>query len=119
MMSLRLSPPSELQDHLAECEDCLKYKAELQQTTEYLDQVSELQAPMNLTALHDAIDRKQHRVRHYFRRRWPVWATVGACSVMLLLFTLFVSEIRYENNALTITFQQERKRNPLLRELTA
>lgn len=100
---------SELQDHLAECEDCLKYRTELQQTTEYLNQVSELQAPIDLTALHDAIDRKQHRIRHYFRRRWPVWATVGACFVMLLLFALFVSEIRYENNALTITFNGEEK----------
>ena len=100
---------SELQDHLAECKDCLEYKEQLQQTLEHLDMIEDLETPVDLSVLYDAIDRKQHRVRHYLRRRWPVWATVGACFVMLLAFTLFVSEIRYENNALIITFNAEER----------
>ncbi len=100
---------SELQNHLAECKVCLEYKAGLQQTIERLDMVEDLEAPIELSALYDAIDRKKHRVRHYLRRRWPIWATVGACLAMLFAFTLFVSEIRYENNALTITFSGDER----------
>ncbi|MFC1712972.1 anti-sigma factor family protein [Candidatus Poribacteria bacterium] len=100
---------SELQNHLAECKVCMEYRAGLQQTLERLDQIEERQAPVDLAALHDAVDRKRHRVRHHLRRRWPVWATVGACFVMLLAFTLFAAEIRYEDNALTITFNGEER----------
>ena len=100
---------SQLQEHLAECEDCLKYREEIQQTLDCLNQVEELRAPVNLAALHGAIDRKPHRVRGFLRRRWPMWATIGVCGIMLAMFALFVSEIRYEDNALTITFSgQER-----------
>jgi len=95
---------SEFQEHLAECEDCLKYKEEIQNTLECLNQVEELRAPVDLAALHDAIDRRRHRVGKFLRRRWPVWATIGVCGIMLSIFALFVSEIRYEGNALTITF---------------
>ncbi len=101
---LPAEPTSELRDHLAECEDCLKYKDGLQRTLECLDQAEELRAPVDLAALHDAIERKRHRVWRSLGRRWPVWVTVGTCFIMLSMFTLFASEIRYEDNALTIRF---------------
>ena len=95
---------SELQEHITGCESCSRYKEELQHTLGCLDKIEDLQAPVDLAALHDAVDRKRHRVRRFIRRRWPVWVTIGACGAMLLMFALFVSEIRYENNALTIRF---------------
>jgi hypothetical protein len=94
-----------LQEHLAECEDCLKYKEELRVTLEYLDKMEELRVPIDLAALHDAVDRKRHRVRRFLRRGLPAWVAVGACAIMLLMFTLFVSEIQYEDNALTVRFR--------------
>lgn len=98
---------SELQEHLTGCESCSRYKEELQHTLGYLDRVEDLQAPVDLAALHDAVDRKRHRVKRFLRRRWPVWVTIGGCGAMLLMFALFVSEIRYENNALTIRFSEQ------------
>ncbi len=92
---------SDLHMHLAECESCSKYREELHYTLECLDKVRDLQAPVDLAALHDAVDRKRHRVKRFFRR-WPVWVPIGACGVMLLMVPLFVSEIRYENDVLTI-----------------
>ncbi len=94
----------ELQEHLEECEDCLRYKEEVQGTLERLNQAKELQAPVDLAVLHDAVGKKRHRVRQFLRRQWPVWAAIGSCGIILLVFTLFVSEIRYEDNALTIRF---------------
>jgi hypothetical protein len=99
---------SELQEHLAECEDCLKYKEEVQGTLECLNRVEDLRAPVDLAVLHDAIDSKRHRVTRFLRRRWPVWATISVCGIMLFIFTLFVSEIRYEDNALTFTFNGQK-----------
>jgi len=95
---------SELQGHLAECGGCSRYKEDIQNTLECLNQAEEIRAPVDLAALRDAIDAKRHRVRRFLRRRWPVWATIGACGIMLCIFTLFVSEIQYEGNALTIRF---------------
>ena len=104
----------ELQGHLTECEDCLRYKEEIQKTFECLNQMEELRTPVNLAILHDAIDRKQHRGLQFLHRRWLVWGTaiVGVCAVIFSIFTLFVSEIRYEDNALTIRFNG-RKTNSL------
>lgn len=96
-----------LQEHLAECKECARYKEEIQRTLECLNQVEELRAPVDLAALHDVIDRRQHRVRRFLRRGWPAWVAVGACCLMLTMFTLFVSEIQYEGNALTIRFNGE------------
>lgn len=93
-----------LQEHLAECKECLRYKEEIQQTLECLSQMEKLRAPVDLAALHNAIDRRRRRVRQFLRRRWPVWVTVSVCGIILSMFTLFVSEIRYEDNALTIRF---------------
>lgn len=95
---------SKLQTHLAECESCMKYKEELQHTILCLDQVEEEDVPVDLMDLHDEIDRKQHRVWKFFRRRWPVWVPIGACLSLLLIFALFVSEIHYENGALAVRF---------------
>jgi hypothetical protein len=94
----------ELQEHLAECEDCSGYKEEIQGTLECLNQMEEVREPVDLAALHDAIE-KRRRVWQFAHRRWPVWAAVvGVCGIVLSIFTLFVSEIRYEDNALTIRF---------------
>ena len=51
----------ELKEHLAECKDCITYKAELQQTLKHLDMLEDIQTPIDLPALYDTIDRKQHR----------------------------------------------------------
>jgi hypothetical protein len=102
--------PSELfpklQEHLAECEGCLRYKEEIQQTLECLNQREEARAPMDFAILYDTIDRKQRQIWQFGHRRWLVWGTaiVGMCGVIFSIFTLFVSEIRYEDNALTIRF---------------
>jgi len=95
-----------LQEHLSGCECCLRYKEETRQTLECLDEREELRVPVDLAILHDAIDRKQHRVWQFLHRRWLVWGTaiIGACAVIFSIFTLLVSEIRYEGNALTIRF---------------
>jgi hypothetical protein len=100
-----------LQKHLAECEDCLRYKEEIQQTLECLNQREELRAPVDLAVLHDALDRKQGQVLQFLHRRWLVWGTaiVGVCAVIFSIFTLIVSEIRYEDNMLTITFNGRKK----------
>jgi hypothetical protein len=100
-----------LQKHLNECESCLRYKEEIQQTLEYLNRSEELRVPMNLAVLHDAIDQKQHRILQFLRRRWLVWGTaiVGACAMIFSIFTLLVSEIRYEDNMLTLTFNGRKK----------
>lgn len=97
-----------LQKHLAECKECSTYKEEIQHTLRCLDQMKELRAPVDLAALHDAVDRRRHRVRRFLRRRWPVWVTVGVCCIILSMFTLFVSEIRYEDNALVVRFNGQK-----------
>jgi len=98
-----------LKEHLAQCRECLEYKEEMQQTLEYLDQNVELRAPLDLAVLHDAIDRKRHRVRKFLHRGWPAWVAIGVCAIMLSTFTLFASEIRYEDGALTVRFNAQGK----------
>lgn len=100
---------SKLRKHLAECEDCLKYKEGIQSTLECMNRAEDLRVPVDLAALHDAIDKKRHRMTQFLRRRWPVWAAVvGMCGIMLSIFTLFASEIRYEDNTLTVRFNGQR-----------
>ena len=83
----------------------MEYREEIRQTLESLDQAKDVQVPVDLKALHDAIGEKHHKLRNLLRRRWPVWAAVvGTCGILLFVFTLFASEIRYEDNALTIRF---------------
>jgi len=110
-----LSPEAvpKLQEHLAGCEECLRYKEEIQQTLQCLDLCEELRAPVDLAALHDAIDKKRHRIRGFLRRHWPIWATTGTCCAILVMFALFVSAIRYEGRALTITFSGQ-EADPLI-----
>ena len=98
----------QLQEHLDHCGDCLKYKAEMQATVEYLDRAVDKDVPVDLAALHEAIDRRRHRLLKFLRRRWPVWVTVGACALMLCMFALFVSEIQYKDGALTISFNGQK-----------
>ena len=101
---------SELQEHIISCEDCLEYKTGLQQTLQYMDQMEELQEPAGLIgAAHDAIDRERYRAIRSPRLRWPVWAAVvGLCAIVLSAFTLFASEIRYEDGALIIRFKEQK-----------
>jgi hypothetical protein len=101
---------SELQEHIIGCEDCLKYKTGLQQTLQYMDQMEELQEPAGLIgAAHDAIDRERYRAIRSPRLRWPVWAAVvGLCGIVLSAFTLFASEMRYEDGALIVRFKEQK-----------
>lgn len=100
---------SEAMDHIAKCEDCLEYRAGLQQTLKYLDQIEKPDLPLDFAAaVHDAIDRETLKKAHPRRRLWPVLATaIGLCGIILSIFTILASEIRYEDGALIIRFREQ------------
>jgi len=114
---------SELQDHITGCEDCLRYKTELQRALKCLDRIEDLQEPEHLvTAAYDAISREYRRSLRSRRFRLPVWATAfGVCVVIFSVFTLLVSEIRYEDSTLIVRFgeQKSEQKTDLASENTA
>jgi hypothetical protein len=95
----------ELQKHIDECQECSRYKTEIQNTLKYLDKNREYQIPTDIAALHECINERKNRFRIFLRRGLPAWTAVGICGVMLLVFALFVTEIRSEGNVLTVTFR--------------
>jgi len=114
---------SELQDHITKCGDCLRYKIEHQQALKCLDRIEDLQEPERLVAsAYDAINREYHRALRSRRFRLPVWVTVfGLCVVIFSVFTLLVSEIRYEDSTLVVRFggQKYEQKTDLASENTA
>jgi hypothetical protein len=96
---------SSLQEHLARCDKCSEYKQEIQSAIQCLDQQKEIRSPVDLVALHDAIERKS-RAWSLFSYRLPVWGTVlfVLFGIVLSVFALTKAEVQYTNNTLTIRF---------------
>lgn len=115
---------TKLQKHLDKCEDCSRYKEEIQRTIEFVKRGEEIQESIDLTALHDAIiSKKRVWLWGILRPRWPVWgaAAFGVCFVLLSIFTIFAAEIQYGDDTLTISFGRgsERQKAKLRAEISA
>jgi hypothetical protein len=97
---------SSLENHIAECEACSEYKQEIQSAIQCLDQQKEFQSSIDLTALHNAIERKQSHSWSLINFRMPVWGTalLVLLGILLSILALSKTEIQYTNSTLTISF---------------
>lgn len=106
-----------LQQHIAECADCLKYKEEMQKTIMY---IKENETSTDIPILSDNITISERfptrKARAY---RWPIWvaAAVCACSILLFTFALLATEINYSDSTLTISFGAVSKQKKMNSEL--
>ncbi len=118
-----LSPEDtyKIKQHIAECEDCLKYKEEMQKTITCIKE-NEVQISTDIPILSDnIINNKNFPTRKAKAYRWPIWvaAAVCACSILLFTFALLATEIHYSNSTLTISFGVVSKQKKMNSELKA
>jgi hypothetical protein len=96
-----------VQRHLSECQGCAKFKAEIEQTGELLENWIDVDIPVDLTTLHSRTERKlPSAFRLPWQKRWFAWTATafGIAAVLFLAFGLIGTEIKWEQNTLTVRF---------------
>ena len=98
-----------LQNHLKHCRDCQQFQERLSETQGALNQLKEINRPIDLGELHEAIRPKPHR-----RLNWNFWRPLSwGVAVGLILLIGFATlawmgvEAKWKDNGLTLRFGPE------------
>ena len=99
-----------LEAHLQTCRECEQFQASLNETQEALDQWTEVDRPINIEALHEAIEPKPlpwwSRLPAW---RWLAWGT-AACLILVLSLSALAwigVDLKWEDRGLTLRIGQE------------
>ena len=99
-----------LKAHLQICRDCTQFQVSLNETQQALDQWSEPDRPINIEALHRAIQPKPlSRWSRSPAWRWLSWG-VAACLILVISLSALAwigVDIKWEDRGLTLRIGQE------------
>jgi len=95
-----------VQSHLSDCEACSKFRAEIKQTGDLLENWADVDIPVDLASLHSQAEHKPIIARLPWQKRWFAWTTAafGIAAVLFVVFGLIRTEIKWEDNTLTVRF---------------
>jgi len=98
-----------VQRHLSDCEGCSKFKAEIEQTGNLLENWVDVDVPVDVAILHSQAERKPIIARLPWQRRWFAWTAtaLGMVAVLFVAFGLIGTDIKWEQNTLTVRFGGE------------
>ena len=96
--------------HLQTCHECTQFQVNLNDTQQALDQWSEVDRPINIEALHEAIQSKSlSRWSQLPAWRWLSWGVV-ACLILVISLSALAwigVDIKWEDHGLTLRIGRE------------
>ena len=99
-----------LEAHLQTCRECERFQVNLNETQQALDQWSEPDRPIDIEALHKAIQPKPlSRWSRSLAWRWLSWG-VAACLILTLSLSVLAwigVDVKWEDRGLTLRIGQE------------
>jgi len=95
-----------VQRHLSECQECAKFKSEIAKTSNLLDNWVDREIPVDLANLLSQVERKPIVGRLLWQKRWFAWTATafGIVAILLTVFGLIGTEIKWHQNSLTVSF---------------
>ena len=99
-----------LEAHLQTCRECEQFQANLTETQQTLDQWTEVDRPINIEALHEAIQPKPLSWWSQLPAwRWLSWG-VAACLILVITLSALAwigVDLKWEDRGLTLRIGQE------------
>ena len=99
-----------LEAHLHTCRECEQFQVSLNETQQALDQWSEVDRPIDIESLHEAIQPKS--LSRWFQSPAWRWLSWGAAACLILAFSLSALawigvDLKWEDRGLTLRIGQE------------
>ena len=99
-----------LEAHLQTCRECEQFQANLNETQQALNQWTEADRPVDIEALHEAIQPKS--LSRWFQSPAWRWFSWGAAACLILVITLSAMaligvDVKWEDRGLTLRIGQE------------